>query len=322
MNAKTFSISIIPAILFTVGIIFFAYSPLTMTKAINVQNQVFVLFFDQLKSVDLLTALSVSFEYFFVNVLWVVIIFLLLESSGFLVYLYYLKNVDIRAVVASQVVMILSVLTVTNFSITMFLISLSLLVGTLWMHKSFEPEKKVFSTGYNVITSKIGLLSIFLAIGILLSLTINMGKYEKEMQQTNMDLIKNFMPDMSEAKDAQKKQVTQLADGLKYVVDERYNYLPEENKSACSSFYQGLNQSLDNYKEQMSNKIDNGNITFSEQDLLQAFPLFNLIVKATPVIIAISAYALLAVLTPVMGFFGGAVYSLVKHDKEDIQNKQ
>jgi hypothetical protein len=187
------------------------------------------------------------------------------------------------------------------------------------MKKTFEPEKKVFSTGYNVITSRVGLLSIFLAIGILLSLIINMGSYEKEMQQTNMDLIKNFMPDMSEAKDAQKKQVTQLADGMKYVVNERYDYLPEENKSACYSLYQGLTQSLDNYKDQVTNKIDKENVTFSEQDLLQAFPLFNLIIKATPVIITLSAYALLAVLTPIMGFFGGIIYSIIS--KEDIQNR-
>ena len=59
-----------------------------MLEVITIQNQVFVLFFQELNRADLLSAIIVSFEYFFVNVLWIILIFLLLESSGFLVYLY------------------------------------------------------------------------------------------------------------------------------------------------------------------------------------------------------------------------------------------
>ena len=205
----------------------------------------------------------------------------------------------------------------------MFLTSLSLLAGILWMKKTFEPEKKVFSTGYSVVTSKIGLLSVFLAVGILLSLLIDMKSYEEEMEQTNMELINAFMPDMSEAKEAQKKQVEQLTEGFKYALSERYDYMPEETKTECKVLYEGLTQALDSYKEQTTQKIDEEEITVSEEDMLQVFPLFGLIVKATPVIIAISAYALLAILTPVMGVLGGIVYSLVKGSSkaQGTQNK-
>jgi len=312
MEFKTILISSLPAILFFSGIIFFAYSSLTMSRVISVQNEIFVMFFQELENTDILSAMIIVFEYFFTNVLWIVLIFLVLMSCGFLVYLYYFRRVDFRVVVVSQVVMIISVLIATDFSITMFLTSLSLLAGMMWMRKTFEPEKKAFSTGYSVITSRIGLLGIFFAVGILLSLLVHIKIYEEEMLQTNMDLIKNFMPDMSGAKQAQKDQIGQITEGFKYALSERYVYLPEETKTECKVLYEGLTESLDSYKEQSFQKIDEQEMIVSEEDILQIFPLFGLIVKATPLIITISAYALFAVLTPVMGVFGGIVYSLVK----------
>jgi len=300
--------------MFFSGIIFFAYSSLTMSKVITVQNEVFVMFFQELNETDLLSAIITAFEYFFTNVLWIVLVFLVLMSCGFLVYLYYFKRVNFRAVIISQVVMIILVLILTDFSITMFLTSLSLFAGIMWMRKTFEPEKKVFSTGYSVVASKIGLMSVFLAVGILLTLLVNMKSYEEEMLQTNMDLIKNFIPDMSEAKQAQKDQIEQITEGVKYALSERYDYLPEETKTECSVLYGGLSESMDSYKDQMFQKIDEEEIVVSGEEILEIFPLFGLIVKATPIIIALSAYALLAILTPVMGMFGGIVYSLVKKD--------
>ena len=314
MEYKTVFFSSLPAILFFSGIVFFGYSSLTMSKVITVQNEVFVTFFRELKNTDLLSAMITTFEYFFANVLWIVLIFLVLISCGFLLYLYYFQRVNFRAVIVSQVLMTILVLIATDFSITMFLTSLSLLAGTIWMFKTFEPEKKAFSTGYSVITSKIGLMSVFFAVGILLSLLIHMKSYEEEMLQTNMDLIKNFMPDMSETKEAQKNQIEQITEGFKYALSERYDFLPEETKTECKVLYDGLTQSLDSYKEQTFQKIDEQELVVSEEEIMQISPLFGLFVKATPLIITISVYALLAILTPVMGVFGGVVYSLVKKD--------
>ena len=312
MKYKTVFISCLPAILFFSGIIFFAYSSLTMLNVVSAQNEVFVVFFQELGKTDLLSAIITAFEYFFMNVMWIVLVFLVLMSCGFLVYLYYLKRVDFRVVIISQIIMIILVLILTDFSIVMFLTSLSLPVGMMWMRKTFEPEKKVFSTGYSVIASRIGLLSLFLTAGILLTLLVNMERYEEKMMQTNMALIKNFMPDMSGAKEAQKNQIEDITEGFKYALSERYDSVPEETKTQCKVLYEGLTESLDSYKEQSFQKIDEQELTVTEEEVLQIFPFFNLIVKATPVIIAISAYALLAVLTPVMGVFGGIVYSVVK----------
>jgi hypothetical protein len=158
-------------------------------------------------------------------------------------------------------------------------------------------------------------MSIFLSLGILLSFIVHMQSYEEGMLQTNMDLIKNFMPDMSEAKASQKKQVEQLTDGIKYALSERYDYLPEETKTECKYLYDGLTQSMDNYKQQSFQKIDEQDIAISEEDIMNIFPFFGLIIKATPIIITISVYALLAILTPIMGIIGGFVYSIVKKEK-------
>ena len=324
MNSKIVFISILPTIFFTIGIIFLSYSSLTMSKVIAAQNEVFTLFFQELNKTNLLSAIITSFEYFFVNVMWIVLVFLLLMSCGFLIYLYYLKRVNLRVVIVSQIIMTVLVFVLSNFSIVILLTSLSLIVGTLWMSRAFEPEKKIFSTGYNIISNRIGLLSIFLSAGILITLIINMESYEEEMMQTNMDLIKNFVPDMSAAKEAQKEEIEQLTEGFKYVLSERYNYLSEDSKTECKVLYDGLTQSLDNYKQQRFQKIDEQELTVSEEDILQIFPFFNLIIKATPVIITISAYAVLAILTPVMGMFGGIVYSIAKGSSkaQGIQNKE
>jgi hypothetical protein len=316
MDSKTVLISSLPAILFLTGIIFFSYSSLTLSKIITVQNEIFITFFKELKEVDLLSALIKSFEYLWTNVLWIILIFLLLMSFGFLVYLYYFNRVSFRIVLISQVAMVILALISTNFSIAMFLTSLSLIAGIMWMCKTFEPEKKAFSTGYSVVTSKVGLMSIFLSVGILVSLIVHIESYEEGMLQTNMDLIKNFMPDMSEAKAAQKKQVEQLTEGIKYSLSERYDYLPEETKTECKSLYDGLTQSMDSYKQQSFQKIDEQEMTISEEDIMNIFPFFGLIIKATPIIITISVYALLAILTPIMGIIGGFVYSIVKKEKD------
>lgn len=311
MNSKTVFISLLPAILFFSGIIFFAYSSLTISKIVSVQNEVFILFFQELEGNEILSAMITTFEYFFTNVLWIVLIFLILITFGFLVYLYYFKEVEFRVVVISQIMLIIIVLISTDFSITMTLVSISLLLGMVWMRKTFEPEKKAFSTGYSVIASRVGLVGIFLAVGILASLLVHMEAYEEEMMATNMDLMKNFMPDMSEAKQAQKDQIGQITDGIKYALTERYNALSGAG-TECSVLYEGLTDSLDAYKEQTSQKIDEQELVVTEDEIMQISPLFGLIVKATPIIIAISVYALIALLTPLMGFIGGIVYSLVK----------
>jgi len=139
-----------------------------------------------------------------------------------------------------------------------------------------------------------------------------MKSYEEEILQTNMNLVKNLMPDASGAKEVQKKQIEQITEGFKYALSERYDYLPEGTKTECKVLYDGLTQSLDSYKQQSFQRIDEQEMVITEEEIIQVFPFFSLIVKSTPLIITISAYALLAILTPVMGMICGVVYSIIK----------
>ncbi len=268
-----------------------------------------------MKEVDLLSALITSLEYLWTNTLWVVLIFLTFMSLGFLIYLHFFNAASFRVVIISQIALIVLTLIFTNFSIIMILVSISVLAATLWMRKTFEPKKKLFSTGYSVITSNIGMLSIFLTAGILITMLINVKNYEEEVMKTNMDLIKNLMPDISEMKDVQKNQIEQITEGFKYAINERYDYLPDETKTQCSILYNGLTESLDSYKQQSFQRIDKQDMVITEEEILQIFPFFGVIIKSTPVIIAISAYALLAVLTPLMGAIFGFFYSLLNKEK-------
>jgi cbb3-type cytochrome oxidase subunit 3 len=308
-------ISTLPALLFFIGIIFFAYSPLTMPEMINAQNEVFILFLQQLKKDDLMSALLLVLSYLWANILCILLIFLVLIGFGFLIYVYFFRELDFKVVVVSHIALIIVVLILTNFSVVMSSIALSLFLGILWLHKTFEPRKNNFSTGYSVIASRLGLLNIFLAIGILLTVSLNIQDYEEQVSESNKELIMSFIPEMSDIKEAQKEQISQITEGFQYALTERYDAMTEESKAQCKPMYEALVQGLESYKERSFQKIEEEEMMVGEEELMQLFPFYNLTVKITPLLVAITAYALLAVLIPPVGIFCGIVYVLMKKIK-------
>jgi hypothetical protein len=308
-------VSTLPALLFFIGIIFFAYSPLTMPEVINAQNEVFILFLQQLKKDDLMSALLLVLSYLWANILCILLIFLVLIGFGFLVYVYFFRKLDLKTVVVSHIALIIFVLILTNFSIVMLSIALSLFLGILWLHKTFEPRKNNFSTGYYVIISRLGLLNIFLAIGILLTVSLNIQDYEKQVSESNKELIMSFIPEVSSIKKAQKEQISQITEGFQYALTERYDAMTEENKAQCKPMYEALIQGLESYKERAFQRIEEEEVTIGEEELLQLFPFYELTIKVTPLLVAITAYALLTVLIPPVGIFCGVVYVLMKKIK-------
>jgi hypothetical protein len=307
-------VSTLPALLFFIGIIFFAYSPLTMPEVINAQNEVFILFLQQLKKDDLMSALLLVLSYLWANILCILLIFLVLIGFGFLVYVYFFRKLDLKTVVVSHIALIIFVLILTNFSIVMLSIALSLFLGILWLHKTFEPRKNNFSTGYYVIVSRLGLLNIFLAIGILLTVSLNIQDYEKQVSESNKELIMSFIPEVSSIKEAQKEQISQITEGFQYALTERYDAMTEESKAQCKRMYEALIQGLESYKERAFQRIEEEEVTIGEE-LLQLFPFYELTIKVTPLLVAITAYALLTVLIPPVGIFCGIIYVLMKKIK-------
>jgi hypothetical protein len=315
IKSESTIVSSLPAMFFFFGIIFLAYSPLTMSKIITMQNGIFISFYQELSKSDFSSALIYTLNYIWTNVLWITLLFLLLISCGFIVYIFFMQKMNLRAIVISQIIFIFLIFVLTNFSIIMLIIALSLFLGILWEHKTFEPRKNNFSTGYSVVTSRIGLMSIFLCIGIFLMILLNNQTYEKEMTASNKDLMMEFLPNMTDVKDTQKKQIEDIDEGFKYSLTERYNAMSEDVKAQCKPMYEGLTQGLDNYKDRAVQQIDQKEVSISEEDISSYFPFFKILIQMTPVLIAITGYAFLSVLNPIIGIFGGVLYSIIKKNK-------
>lgn len=311
-------VSSLPAIFFFIGVIFLAYSPLTMSKVIMMQNSVFTSFYQELNKSDFSSAFIFTLNYVWENVLWVTLSFLVLISFGFIFYIFYLSRTDIRMIIISQIIFIFLTFILTNFSIIMLIIALSLLFGILWEYKTFEPRKNDFSTGYSVVSSRLGLMSIFLCIGIFLTILLNAKNYEKDISESNKELMMGFMPNMTNVKETQKNEIEQITEGFKYSLTERYNAESEIVKTQCKPMYEGLTQGLDNYKNRAFQQIDQKELEIGEEEVSKYLPFFKTLTQITPILIAITGYAFLTVLNSVMGIFGGVVYSIIKRNEPGI----
>jgi hypothetical protein len=309
-------ISCLPALLFLSGTIFLSYSDLTMSKVIDMQNRVFIILFQEAENSNILMALYKSFVYVWVNGLWILFVSLILISMGFIFFAKFnftkfVKKIDMRVVGMSQLIFILVLYLLTN-SIIMLLAGASLSLGVFILKRTFEPMKKDFSTGYNVISSRLGLFNFLITVGIFLTIFLNMSTYEKEISKSNMDLFTSFVPDVSNLKDIQKQQITDIAEGFKYSLNERYKILPDDTKTQCKPMYDGLIQGLNSYNTRAIQQIDQQQLSIGQEELAQVIPMFDLLTKITPLLIAISCYTLLSVIKPFIGIFGGIFYATLK----------
>lgn len=315
MKFKRIFISSSPAIFFFLGIIFLAISPLNMSRAITIQYESFSIFMEELKGFDILSVFFTSLNYVWVNAIWIILVFLVLISIGLLIYVLLLPKIEFRVVLISMVVFVILSFIVTNFSIPMLSIALSLFVGILWMSKTFEPKKNNFSTGYFVISSRLGLLNIFLAIGIFLAILMNMQVYEQQISESNIKMMASFIPGKTEIKEAQKMQIDELTEGFKSSLTFRYQTSSSSVKNQCKPLYEGMMTALDDYKDRSFERIEKSELPVMGEDVTQYFPFFGILEKLTPLLVAFSAYFLLYILIPVMGVFGGIVYSIARGKK-------
>jgi hypothetical protein len=313
MNFKIISISSLPAVFFLLGIIYLVFSPLTVQNAINLQYDVFDVFISELMKTEMSTAIVTAFKYLWNNALLTVIFFLVLITIGLVCYVYFYKNLDFKVVIVSQALFLIISIIITKFSLTIATISVSLFLGILWMHKTFEPGKNNFTTCYSVVASRLNLLGIFLSIGVFIAIFMNMQVYENQMVQSNLKFFVAFIPNATEIKKAQAGQIEDMTDGFKSSLVVQYENLQSDVRTQCKPMYDAMIVGIDDYKRQAVAQINEQQVpVVGMGDILQQFPLFDLLVKITPLLIAFSAYALISILNPLLGIFGGIVYSAIK----------
>jgi len=313
MKFEIITISSLPAIFFLIGVFYLAFSSLSVQKMIDLQYNVFDVFISELMKSEMSTAIATTFKFFWENALLSIIFFLVLITIGLICYAYFYENIDFKVLMVSQVLFFIISMILTNFSFAMISISLSLIFGILWMHKTFEQKKNNFTTGYSIISSRLNLLGIFLSVGIFLVIFMNMQFYEKQMVESNLKFFVAFIPNATEIKRAQAGQIEDMTDGFKSSLVVQYENLPIDVRTQCRSMYDAMIVGIDNYKQQAVAQINEQQTpVVGMGDILQQFPLFDLLVKITPLLIAFSAYALISILNPLLGIFGGIVYSVIK----------
>lgn len=316
MKHERIFISCLPAIFFFLGIIFLTISSFNVSRIITIQYESFSIFVEGLMKLDIVSAFLTSLNYLWINAIWILLVFLVLISIGLLIFVFLLPSIEFRVVLVSMIVFLILSFIVTNFSIPMLSIALSLFVGILWMSKTFEPRKNNFSTGYYVVSSRLSLLNIFLAIGIFLAILMNMQMYEEEISEANMKMLTSLIPSEADVKDAQKKQIEDLTEGFKSSLTFRYQSSSSSVRNQCKPLYDGMVTALDDYKDRSFEKIEQSELSVVGEEVEHYFPFFGILEKLTPLFVAFSAYFLIYVLIPVMGFFAGIVYSIARGRKQ------
>lgn len=280
------------------------------------QNDIFMTFYQELNNNGFPSALVLTLNYLWANLLWIVLLFLILISLGFIFFIFFYSEINWKILIASQIIFMILVSMLTNFSIILMIIALSLFMGVLWEWKTFEPDKKDFTTGYSLVTARLWLMSIFLCVGIFFVLYLYPQTYAQEIQNSNKELMMSFLPNMTDVKEGQKKDITELTGGFKNALTERYNYFSEDVKTTCKPMYEDMAQALDDYRNRTVQSIDKQALGMSEQDIANNFPFFSVIDQITPVLIALSGFAFFTVLNPILGIFGGIIYSLIKRNQK------
>jgi len=274
---------------------------------------------EALMKFDMFTAFFTSLNYVWINLLWITLVFLFLISIGLLIYVILLPKIEPRVVLISMIVFLVLSFIITNFSIPILLVALSLFLGMLWMSKTFEPRKNNFSTGYFVISSRLNLLNIFLAIGIFLAILMNMQVYQQQIADSNTRMMGSFIPNKTDVKDAQKMQIEELTEDIKYIQTLRYQSSSDNVINQCKPVYESMMSGLDDYKNRVFEELDKKDLPVVGDEVKNYFPFFDLLEKLSPLSLAFSAYFLVYILIPVMGIFGGIVYSIIRRKKLKIR---
>ncbi|MDI6826801.1 MAG: hypothetical protein QMD36_06530 [Candidatus Aenigmarchaeota archaeon] len=298
-----------------------------MSRIVVMQNGIFITFYQELSKNGFLSALISTLDHVWTNMLWIVLLFLIFISLGFIFFILFYSRIDLRMLVVSQIVYMILVSMLTNFSSVLLMIALSLFIGVLWEKKNFEPAKDDFSTGYSVINARLWLMSVFLCIGIFLILYMNFPTYEQEILRSNKELMLSLLPGIKEVKEEQKKDIVELTEGFKSTLAGIYNSKNESLRTQCKPLYEDMTQALDSYRDRTVQKIEEQELGVSEEDLSKHFPFFNVISQITPLLIALSGFAFFTVLNPIIGVFGGILYSLIKKSRRtsilpSIQNME
>lgn len=305
--------SIAPSIIFFIAVLYLTYSGLTISKAIEFQSETFSIFMKSLAEKDVLLALSESISYIFLNIILPLLPFLFLIAFGFLALFWF--KIETKFFFAAHILFLLATFFLSNFSITVLLAYIGIIIGNFVLLKTFEPSKKKFLTGSSLTSKGLRFLNIFLAVGLFFGLYLNFQSYEGLIIESNVNLIRTVAPNATQLQNFQLEFVNSTVDELKQSIQNQYDQAPSETKEQCKPVYDSIIIGIEDYKNQVNERMKAQEVGDIQEELIRSFPIIGQIINATPLFLAISLFALLEILRPFIALIFGIIYSLIKSKK-------
>ena len=319
MKTKSIKYCIVPCLLFLVAILSLAYSNLTISKAIEIQNEVFEIFINTISEKDVLFAVIDSLKYVFYEIILPLLLPLLLASLGFLTLFIFREKIELKIFLGIQTIFPVIGIILTNFSIIMILAYVGIFIASILLIKKFVPVKSNFSTADSLVSKGLHWINVFLAIGFFLTLYLNFQSYQGTILKSNIDLINMFTPEMTQIQTMESGIVNRTADGLEQSVTEEYQKVEPMARQQCVAVYDAVIVGIENFKEEAAEKIKSEEGMSEEQIqefITSSFPIVDQFMKATPLFLAIMFFALLEFIKPFISAFLGAIYTIAYRFKK------
>ncbi len=299
---------VLPPAMFLLAVLYLSFSSLTVSKAIGLENEFVLLFLDSIAAKDVFLALIDCFLLLLTEVLLPFLPFFLLLGFGSLLMLLLKDDINILFFLPLQIAFLaLAYL----LSLTMMLTYLGILIGSLLLLKTFQPSKSAFATGSAFIAKHISLACIFLCIGLFFSLYLNFSSYEKPINDKNIELMQEIMPDTNSMQSLQSQLANQTADGIERSINDQYRTL--QVAEVCEPLFGAIVAGLGNYKDEVARQTQNQ--TYVNEQLNQyvtgSVPIFSQLVKATPLILAVALFSVLQLLQPFVSALFGLIYLII-----------
>jgi len=322
MKLKPLIFSVLPAILFFIALITLSLSSLTIAKIIDLQADLLLSFFSQTIQTDVVSGLKLLLLSLWENALIPIMPCFLLAtfSVSWIIVQHEHFNKRLFIISCSALFPLLFLLT-NSITITLGYVG-CLLAGSL----TTTEEEPSFSLGFYDVSSKLRIFYVFLIVGIFLTMYLNFDTFKERIEDSNLRLLVSFIPDVGKLQEAQKKQlesfIEQTGEGFKSSIASQYNNLPQNVKQQCKPLYDSIIAGIDDYKKEAVQKIKTKKYEVSQKEIknliVEAFPAFEGIIKATPLTTAILAFTFLEVLRFAFGVIGGLVVFLALKFEESL----
>lgn len=290
--------SILPNVLFFLSIFYVVFLNLSLLKAIEIQNNVSLIFIQTLSAEDVGRAIVACLEYLFYEAVLPSLPFLFFLSLGFTLLFSFKEKVSLVYFFLSQVVFLLLAIFLMNFSKAVVLACVGIFVSSVSILKFFEKSKSAFSTLDSLISKHLRIVVIFLCVGIFLSMYANYENYKEKIMEGNINLIKIVSPDIE---NLQKQQIEafvgECSQSMGFIVNTSYESIPSL-KEGCKPMYDSILLGINSYKEEALKQA--GNTTLAKQKLEEYvtsfFPIVEESAKAMPAILTVLIFSFFEIL--------------------------